>query len=158
MQKIRPCLWFNGRAQEAVDFYLSVFDDGELLETSRYGEGAPMPAGEILTAVFRIQGQEFMILNGGPHYTLSPAVSFVVRCETQDEVDHYWNLLTEGGEEMPCAWLTDKFGVSWQIVPEALPRMLKDPDPQKAGRVMEAMMSMKKIDIAALEAARGGKG
>lgn len=148
MQKIRPCLWFDGQVEEAIAFYLSIFKDGEMLEMMRKGETGPGPAGEPLTAAIRLQDQEIMFLNGGSHQKLTPAFSLSVSCKDQAEVDYYWNALTEGGEEMDCAWLKDKFGVCWQIVPEILPRLLQDPDKEKAARAMQAMMTMQKIDIA----------
>jgi predicted 3-demethylubiquinone-9 3-methyltransferase (glyoxalase superfamily) len=156
MQELSTCLWFDGKAEEAMNFYVSVFKDAKVIGVSRYGENAPMPAGTVLTATFEINGMRFTALNGGPQYHFTPAISFIVPCETQDEVDYYWEKLTDGGIEMPCAWLSDKYGVSWQIVPNALMRLMSDPDKEKAGRVMHAMFQMKKIDIAALEAAYQG--
>jgi predicted 3-demethylubiquinone-9 3-methyltransferase (glyoxalase superfamily) len=153
MQKITPFLWFNGNAEEAVNFYLSIFKNAKIRATVPYGDAGPGPKGSIMTIDFELDGQVFTALNGGPHFTFTPAVSFVVRCETQEEVDHYWNKLAEGGEEMPCAWVTDRFGVTWQIVPNALIEMLQDKDPEKARKTMEAMLKMKKIDIAALREA-----
>lgn len=153
MQKITPFLWFDHQAEEAMNFYLSIFKDSKILNVNRYGEGAPLPKGTVLTASFMLNGQEFIALNGGPMYKFSPAISFVVNCNTQAEVDHYWEKLGAGGKENRCAWLDDKFGVSWQIVPKQLGKLLSDPDPVKAGRVMQAMMQMKKIDIAALQRA-----
>lgn len=156
MQELSTCLWFDGRAEEAMNFYVSVFKEAKVLGISRYGGNAPLPAGTVLTATFEINGMRFTALNGGPQYHFTPAISFIVPCETQDEVDYYWEKLTDGGIEMPCAWLSDKFGISWQIVPNALMRLMSDPDKEKAGRVMAAMFQMKKIDIAALEAAYRG--
>jgi predicted 3-demethylubiquinone-9 3-methyltransferase (glyoxalase superfamily) len=156
MQKITPFLWFDGNAEEALNFYLSVFEGAELGEIQRYGDSAPMPKGTVLTATLKIFGQKFVLLNGGPQYKFTPAVSFLIDCETQAEVDRYWEKLTKGGQEQPCGWLVDKFGVSWQVVPTALPRLLFDPDPKKAGRAMNAMFQMKKIDIAAIERAAAG--
>jgi predicted 3-demethylubiquinone-9 3-methyltransferase (glyoxalase superfamily) len=157
MQKITPCLWFNGRVEEALDFYISIFRDAKIKKVSHYGEGAPMPAGSVLTAVFEIEGQEFMILNGGPHFTFSEAISFVVHCKDQQEVDYYWdNLLAGGGKESMCGWLKDKFGLSWQIVPLALNQLMSDKDPKKAERVMHALMKMVKLDVAKLEEAAKG--
>lgn len=154
MQKIMPCLWFDGHIDEAAKFYTSVFPDAKITNTASYGEGAPMPKGTPLTVIFEIAGQQFMLLNGGPHFQLNEAVSFYVHCKDQTEVDYYWQKLTaDGGEESMCGWLKDKYGVSWQIVPEALVRYLQDNDPAKANRVMQAMLQMRKIDVPALERA-----
>jgi predicted 3-demethylubiquinone-9 3-methyltransferase (glyoxalase superfamily) len=154
MQKITPFLWFDGKAEEAADFYTSVFSNSKILGIMRYGEGTPYPKGTAMTAKFLLEGQEFVALNGGPQYTFTPAISFVVNCETQQEVDALWSRLTaDGGEEVQCGWLKDKFGVSWQIVPVALMTMLNDSDAARAQRVMMAMMQMKKIDISLLERA-----
>jgi two-component system sensor histidine kinase QseC len=154
MSRITPCLWFDRNAREAVEFYASVFDDSEVLETSYYLEGAPMPAGTELTIRFRIRGEEFLALNGGPYFKLNEAVSFVVNCETQQEVDEYWDaLLAGGGQEQQCGWLKDRFGLSWQIVPVQVEKLITDPDHAKRQRVMDALMAMVKIDVAALEAA-----
>jgi len=153
MQKITPFLWFNDQAEEAVNFYVSIFDDAEVLNISRY-EGGPME-GKVLTAVFQLNGQEFMALDGGPEFSFTEAISFFVHCESQEEVDYYWEKLTEGGDEsaQQCGWLKDKYGVSWQIIPTALPELLNHPDPEKAQRVMQAMLQMKKIDIQGLRQA-----
>jgi predicted 3-demethylubiquinone-9 3-methyltransferase (glyoxalase superfamily) len=153
IQKITPFLWFNNQAEEAMNFYVSVFKDSKVLSISRYGEGAPVPAGTVMTANFLIEGQQFTALNGGPVFSFTPAISFVIHCTTQAEVDHYWETLTKGGEEVQCGWLKDKFGVSWQVVPEALGRLLNNPDPNKAQRAMQAMFAMKKIDISQLQEA-----
>jgi predicted 3-demethylubiquinone-9 3-methyltransferase (glyoxalase superfamily) len=153
MQKITPFLWFDGKAEEAANFYTSIFADSKIVSISRYGEGTPAPKGTVMTVKFLIEGQEFVALNGGPHYTFSPAISFVVNCKTQGEVDEFWEKLSAGGEQIQCGWLKDKFGVSWQIVPTALVEMLNDPDPLKAQRVMTAMLQMKKIDIGLLKQA-----
>jgi predicted 3-demethylubiquinone-9 3-methyltransferase (glyoxalase superfamily) len=154
MSKITPCLWFDRNAREAVEFYTSVFEDSEVLETSHYADNAPMPAGTELTIRFRMRGKEFLALNGGPYFTFNEAVSFVVHCESQDEVDDYWGRLLEGGgTEQQCGWVKDRFGVSWQIVPVQVPRLMTDPDPAKRQRVMDALMTMVKIDIAGLEEA-----
>ncbi|MDO8263056.1 MAG: VOC family protein [Gallionella sp.] len=157
MQKITPFLWFDNQAEDAANFYVSVFRNSKILSVQRYGqEGAEVsgrPKGSVMTASFLLDGQEFVALNGGPVYKISPAISFVVNCETQEEVDEYWQKLTAGGEEVQCGWLTDKFGVSWQIVPTQLDKLLSDPDPVKSGRVMQAMLQMKKIDIAGLKRA-----
>ena len=154
--QIAPCLWFDDRIEEAVKFYISLFG-GEIRATSYYGEAVPQMKGKVLTIVFALKDQEFMALNGGPHFKFTEAVSFMVRCEGQAEVDRYWNVLTaDGGEESQCGWLKDKYGLSWQIVPSVMPRLIGDKDPAKASRAMAAMMTMKKLDIAALEKAHAG--
>ena len=153
MRKITPFLWFDGQAEQAMNFYVGVFKNSKVLSVNRYGKGAPVPEGTVLTASFELDGQQFVALNGGPMYKFSPATSFVVDCDTQEEVDYYWEKLGEGGTYNRCAWLDDKFGVTWQIVPKQLGQLLSDPDPVKAGRVMQAMMQMGKIDIAALQRA-----
>ena len=157
MQKIMPCLWFDSQAEEAVNFYTSLFKNSKITNMARYDEAGAkasgQPKGSIMTVVFQIDGQEFMALNGGPAFKFTEAVSFVVNCETQEEVDELWHKLTEGGEEVQCGWLKDKYGLSWQIVPTVLDEMISDPDPAKAQRVMEAMLQMKKIDIAGLKRA-----
>ena len=150
MQKIRPCLWFDGKAEEAANFYVSVFDDAKILDRMYYGEAGPGPKGSVLTVTFELCGQEFIALNGGPHYTFSPAISLFVTCRSQAEVDQYWEKLSAGGETQRCGWLTDKYGVSWQIVPAARGEMLQDKDPGKASRVMASMLTMIKLDIARL--------
>ena len=158
MQKITTFLTFNDQAEEAVKFYTSVLPNSKILTTTRYGEAGPGPKGALMTAVFQIDGQEFMALNGGPTFRFSPAISFSVDCKTQEEVDHYWAKLLEGGAPQQCGWLTDKFGVSWQIVPTILPEMLQDKDAEKAKRVMQAMLKMVKLDIKVLkEAGLGGR-
>lgn len=160
MQKITPFLWFDKEAEEAVNFYTSVFKDSKIVSITRYPEGPleePMKGmeGKVLTAVFELQGQQFMALDGGPIFKPTEAVSFYIPCEDQEEVDHLWGKLSEGGpvEAQQCGWLKDKYGFSWQIIPTALPRLLQDPDKAKSGRVMQAMLKMKKIVIADLEAA-----
>jgi len=153
MQKITPFLWFDNQAEEAMNFYVSIFKNSKVLSVNRYGEGAPAPKGTVMTANFQLEGQAFTALNGGPMFKFTPAISFVVHCETQAEVDEYWAKLSAGGKENQCAWLEDKFGVSWQIVPNVLIELLSDTDPAKAGRVMQAMMQMTKIDIAMLKCA-----
>ena len=153
MQKITPFLWFNDQAEEAMNFYTAIFKNSKIGSVSRYGEGGPGQPGSVMTATFELDGQEFMALNGGPLFTFTEAISFFVNCETQAEVDELWEKLTEGGEESQCGWLKDKYGLSWQIVPSALGELLNDPDAEKAGRVMNAMLQMKKIDIAGLRAA-----
>ena len=152
-KKITTFLTFDDRAEEAVDFYTSVFDDSRVLSKSYYGEAGPGEAGSLMTATFQLAGQEFMALNGGPSFTFSQGISLFVDCEDQDEVDELWETLSEGGEKGPCGWLTDKFGVSWQIVPRALGELLGDEDPAKAQRVMSAMLQMSKIEIEGLRKA-----
>ena len=155
-KKISPCLWFDGRITEAVNFYISVFG-GKILDTMQYPEGGPQPKGTPLTITFMLQDEQFVALNGGPHFKFNEAVSFMVQCETQAEVDRYWDTLTaEGGEESQCGWLKDKYGLSWQIVPTQLLEYIADKDNAKAKRAMQAMMTMKKIDIAAVRAAHAG--
>lgn len=153
MTTITPFLWFDDKAEEAVRFYMSVFKDSKLLTIARYGEAGPGPTGSVMTVAFELQGQKFIALNGGPHYSFTPAVSFVVNCETQWEIDHYWERLLEGGKANRCGWLTDKYGLSWQIVPTALPELLQDKDPAKRKRVMEVMLKMVKLDIDTLRRA-----
>jgi predicted 3-demethylubiquinone-9 3-methyltransferase (glyoxalase superfamily) len=157
MQKITPFLWFDNQAEEAMNFYVSIFKNSKVLGVNRYGEGSPALKGSVMTANFQLEGQTFTAFNGGPMYKFSPATSFVVHCETQAEVDYYWDKLGAGGKPNQCAWLDDKFGVTWQIVPNILIELLGDPDPAKAGRVMQAMMQMTKIDIAALQRAYDGQ-
>lgn len=157
MQKITTFLTFNNQAEEAINLYVSIFPNSKILTISRYGEGAPMPAGTVMSASFELDGQQFTALNGGPMFTFSPAISFFVKCDTQAEVDYYWEKLTEGGSEEPCGWLKDKFGLSWQIIPNALGELIGHPDREKAGRALQAMLQMKKIDIAALRAAFDGQ-
>ncbi len=149
MQKITPYLWFNGRAEEAMNFYVSVFEDAVVVNVNRIGDN-------IVTGSFRLFGQEFMVLDGGPMFSFSPAISFFVNCATQDEVDRLWARLLEGGEEQSCGWLTDKFGLSWQIIPSALGKLMNSNDANAAQRVMQAMLKMKKIIIADLEVAHSG--
>ncbi len=153
MSGITPFLWFDTEGEEAAELYVSLFPNSRIVTTTRYGAGGPRPEGMVMTVAFELDGSPFVILNGGPQYTFSEAVSFSISCETQQEVDHYWEKLSEGGEEGPCGWLKDRFGVSWQVVPTALPRLLSDPDKERAQRVMAAMMQMGKLDIAGLEAA-----
>jgi predicted 3-demethylubiquinone-9 3-methyltransferase (glyoxalase superfamily) len=153
MLKITPFLTFNNQAEEAVNFYVSVFKNSRILNESRYGEGAPAPAGSLMTATFILEGQEFTALNGGPHFTFAQGFSIFVSCETQAEVDELWEKLSAGGEKGPCGWLTDQFGVSWQVIPTALSQLMQDENPQKAQAVMGAMLQMSKIDIAALRRA-----
>ena len=153
MQKITPFLWFDDNAEEAINFYTSIFKDSKIENISHYGDEGPGPAGSVMMANFKLNGQDFMVLNGGPEFTFSEAISFFVSCETQAEVDYYWDRLSEGGETQQCGWLKDKFGLSWQIVPTALGELMGDKDPEKAGRVMQAMLKMVKIDIAGLQQA-----
>ena len=153
MKKITPFLWFDDQAEEAMNFYVSVFKNSKVLGISRYGEGAPRPAGMVMTASFELDGQEFTALNAGPLFKFTEAISFFVNCETQAEVDELWKKLSAGGEEGQCGWLKDKYGLSWQIVPTALGELMGDPDPVKSQRVMQAMLKMKKIDIAGLRKA-----
>ncbi len=152
-KKITTFLTFDDRAEEAVAFYTSVFDDSRILSTNRYGEAGPAPAGTFMSATFELAGQEFMALNGGPSFSFAQGISLFVDCETQEEVDELWERLSEGGEKQPCGWLKDKFGVSWQIIPRALGQFLDDDDPEKARRVMEAMLGMSKIEIEGLRRA-----
>jgi predicted 3-demethylubiquinone-9 3-methyltransferase (glyoxalase superfamily) len=154
IQKITPFLWFDHRAEEAANFYTSIFPNSKIVKVVRYGKTGPGPAGSVMTVEFQLEGQTFVALNGGPHFKFTEAVSFVVNCQSQDEVDRYWEKLSAGGAEVQCGWLKDKFGLSWQIVPTALPELLNDPDPKKAERVMKVMLTMKKLDIAALKKAR----
>ena len=157
MQKITPFLWFNDKAEEAIKFYTSIFKHSKIKGVTRYGDAGPGPKGSVMTASFLLEGQEFVALNGGPIFTFTPAISFVVNCRTQAEVDRLWDNLSAGGETGQCGWLKDKYGVSWQIVPTILVKLLSDRDPVKANRVMQAMLQMKKIDIAQLKQAYGRK-
>lgn len=153
MQKITPFLWFDDNAEEAMNFYVSVFKNSKVGSVSRYGEAGPGPKGTVMSATFQLEGQEFMALNGGPQFKFTPAISFFVDCETQEEVDALWEKLSAGGRKDRCGWLQDKFGVSWQIIPSALRRLLNGNDPAKSQRVMKAMLQMDKIDIKRLEEA-----
>ena len=157
MQKITPYLWFDNNAEEAINFYTSIFKDAKMTECSRWGKGGPAPEGTIMVASFELAGQKFHALNGGPMFKFNEAVSFLVDCKDQEEVDYYWNKLTDGGVEQPCGWLKDKFGLSWQIIPKRLSELIGHKDREKAGRAMQAMMQMKKIDVAKLEAAFEGR-
>jgi predicted 3-demethylubiquinone-9 3-methyltransferase (glyoxalase superfamily) len=154
MKKITPFLWFNNNAEEAVNYYISIFKNSRIINLSRYGEGAPVPSGTVMTVTFELDGQELMALNGGSEFPFTEAISLFVNCETQGEVDEYWEKLTDGGEEIQCGWLKDKFGLVWQIVPNTLGDLLGDNDPVRASRVMQAMMQMKKIDINTLKKVR----
>lgn len=153
MQKVSPFLWFDNQAEEAAQYYVSIFRDGKITNVTRYGEGGMGEPGTVLTVSFTLFGQEFTALNGGPEFSFTPAISFFVECESQAEVDRYWDQLTEDGSEEPCGWLRDKYGVSWQIVPRVLMELLQDEDKEKAQRVTQAMLQMKRIDIATLQVA-----
>jgi predicted 3-demethylubiquinone-9 3-methyltransferase (glyoxalase superfamily) len=163
VSKIEPCLWFDDQAEDAANFYVSVFsarratmpDGGEskVLGVSRYGEAGPGPAGSVMTVDFLLEGQEFVALNGGPEFSFTPAISLIVNCETQEEVDQLWEMLSEGGRKGECGWLEDRFGVSWQVVPTVLTELLDDPDPERSQRVMRAMLEMQKLDISRLRRA-----
>ena len=153
MQKITPFLWFDGKAEEAMNFYVSVFKNSKVMRVTRYGEAGPGPKGTVMSATFELDGQQFYALNGGPQFTFTPAISFFVNCETQPEVDELWEKLSEGGKKERCGWLKDKYGLSWQIIPSALGKLLGDKDPAKANRVMMAMLQMDKIDIQRLQQA-----
>jgi predicted 3-demethylubiquinone-9 3-methyltransferase (glyoxalase superfamily) len=157
-QKIRTFLWFDKEAEEAARFYTSIFRNSKILDVARYGDAGPGPKGSVMIVTFQLDGQEFVALNGGPQFKFTEAISLMVSCDTQQEVDELWSRLSAGGAESQCGWLKDRFGLSWQIVPTALTRLLQDPDPAKSKRVMEAMLQMKKIDVAGLERAhRGGR-
>lgn len=151
MQMITPFLWFNNEAEEAVNFYLSIFKNSKIGSMARYGEAGPGPKDSVMTVSFELDGQSFVALNGGPNFKFTEAISSVVNCGSEEEANYYWNKLTDGGQESQCGWLKDKFGLSWQIVPTALPTLLQSNDPEKAKRVMQAMMQMKKIEIKTLE-------
>jgi predicted 3-demethylubiquinone-9 3-methyltransferase (glyoxalase superfamily) len=153
MQKITPFLWFDGKAEEAMRFYVSIFKNSKIGAITRYGDAGPGPKGTVMVATFQLEGQEFIALNGGPQFTFSPAISFVVNCETQEEVDAFWEKLSEGGEKLQCGWLRDKYGLSWQIVPTVLGEMMQDKDAEKSQRVMKAMLQMTKLDINGLKQA-----
>lgn len=153
MQKITPFLWFDDKAEEAMNFYVSIFNNSKVVSVTRYGDAGPGPKGTVMTAAFQLEGQEFVALNGGPQFKFTEAISFVVNCETQEEVDKFWKKLSEGGEKSRCGWLTDKYGLSWQVVPTVLEEMLQDKDPEKSQRVMKAMLQMDKMDIKTLKQA-----
>ena len=158
MQKITPFLWFENQAEEAVNFYVSVFKNAKLGQVARYPQGSPGGmAGKVMTASFQLEGTEFVALNGGPQYQMTPAISFVIPCEKQAEIDHYWEELSAGGKPQQCGWVTDRFGVTWQVVPSMLGKLLGGPDPARSQRVMQAMLPMQKIDIATLQRAAEGK-
>ena len=157
MKKITPCLWFDGKAEEAARFYASIIrKKSKIGAISRYGEGAPFPKGTVLTVTFTLLGQEFMALNGGPEYKFTPALSLMIECETQEEIDVLWDKLSEGGKKVQCGWLEDRYGLSWQVVPEGIGKMVADKDPAKAGRVIQAIMGMTKLDFKALRKAYRG--
>jgi predicted 3-demethylubiquinone-9 3-methyltransferase (glyoxalase superfamily) len=156
MQKIVPNLWFDTEAEEAAGFYVSVFKNSRIVNVARYTEAGPRPAGTVMTVEFELDGQRFVGINGGPQFTFDEAVSFQITCEDQDEVDYYWERLTDGGEESMCGWLKDRFGLSWQVVPAGMEDVFADPDPKRAERAMRAMLEMRKLDIAALRAAADG--
>ena len=153
MHKISPFLWFNDNAEEAVTFYTSTFKDSKITATTHYGSGGPGPAGSVMTMSFELNGQHFTALNGGPHYSFTPAISFVIMCDDQEEVDHYWDNFLQGGKAMQCGWITDKFGLSWQVIPSAMITMMTDKDPKKVQKVAQAMMKMVKLNIAELQRA-----
>jgi predicted 3-demethylubiquinone-9 3-methyltransferase (glyoxalase superfamily) len=153
MQKITTFLWFDDQAEEAMNFYTSIFKNSKVVSVSRYPEGGPGKPGTVMTGTFQIEGQEFIALNGGPEFKFNPAISLYVNCETQEEVDQLWEKLSAGGDPGPCGWLTDKFGLSWQIVPTVLGQLMGDKDPERAKRVMQAMLQMTKLDIAGLRRA-----
>ncbi|MEU2183684.1 VOC family protein [Streptomyces thermolilacinus] len=155
-QKIKPFLWFDTEAEEAAAHYTAIFPDSRVVEVARYPEGAPRPAGMVMTVEFELAGQRYVALNGGPEFRFNEAVSLAVECEDQEEIDHYWSRLSEGGEEGPCGWLKDKYGLSWQVGPRELDAMITDPDPDKARRATEVMMGMKKLDLQALRDAYQG--
>jgi predicted 3-demethylubiquinone-9 3-methyltransferase (glyoxalase superfamily) len=156
MQKITPCLWFDTEGEEAAQFYTSIFPNSKIVETTRYGSAGPRAEGTVMTVLFELDGQSFVALNGGPDFKPNEAISFEVDCDSQEEVDRYWNALSEGGEQGPCGWLKDKFGVSWQVTPKVLLELLTDSDQEKAQRVMAAMLKMGKIEIPELERAAAG--
>jgi|SRR4051812_42624825 len=156
-QRITPSLWFDTEAEDAANFYTSVFKNSRIVNVARYNEAAPRKAGTVMTVEWEIDGQRFVGINGGPQFTFSEAVSFQIHCADQDEVDYYWEKLTDGGSEGPCGWLKDKFGLSWQVVPEGMDALLSNPDQEKAKRAMEAMFKMKKLDIATLQRAAEGE-
>jgi predicted 3-demethylubiquinone-9 3-methyltransferase (glyoxalase superfamily) len=157
MQKITPFLWFDDKAEEAMNFYVSIFKNSKITGVSRYGDAGPGPKGTVMVGTFQLDGQEFMAINGGPHFKFTEAISLLVNCETQEEVDEYWEKLSEGGEKSRCGWLKDKYGLSWQVVPTILGELMRDKDAEKSKRVMEAMLRMDKIDIKTLKQAYEGQ-
>ncbi len=156
MPSITPSLWFDTQALEAAEFYMSIFPNSEIRRVTRHGEAGPGPAGTVLTVDFTLDGQRFTALNGGPQFSFDEAVSLLVECADQDEVDHYWDRLTDGGEESQCGWLKDRYGLSWQVVPAGLAELIDDPDPARADRAMRALLGMRKLDMAAIAAAAEG--
>jgi predicted 3-demethylubiquinone-9 3-methyltransferase (glyoxalase superfamily) len=157
MQKIIPFLWFDGNAEEAMNFYISIFKNSKVVSVTRYGEAGPGPKGTVMSATFQLEGQDFYALNGGPQFQFTPAISLFVNCETQQEVDELWEKLSEGGRKDRCGWLQDRYGLSWQVIPTTLGKLLRDKDPEKSNRVMKAMLQMDKIDIQRLKRAYDGK-
>jgi len=157
MQKITTFLWFDNQAEEAMNFYTSIFGNSKILNVSRYGDAGPGPKGTVMVGTFQLEGQEFMALNGGPHFKFTEAISLVINCETQEEVDNFWEKLSEGGQKSQCGWLKDKYGLSWQVVPTILGELMQDKDPEKTNRVMQAVLKMTKLDIATLKQAYEGK-
>ena len=157
MPTITPCLWFDTKAEDAAELYVSVFPNSKILNVVRFGGAGPREAGTVMTVEFSLDGNDFVALNGGPEFTFTEAVSFQIFCDTQDEIDHYWYKLSDGGEEGPCGWLKDRFGLSWQVVPTVLSTLMSDPDPARAQRATSAMLGMRKLDIAALHAAADGE-
>ena len=155
-QQIKPNLWFDTEAQDAANFYTSIFDNSRIVSVSRYAEGSPRPAGMVMAVEFELNGQRFIGINGGPEFKFNEAISFLITCETQEEIDRYWERLTNGGEEGPCGWCKDRYGVSWQVAPSGMEEMLADPDQERAKRAMQAMMQMRKIDLGALREAADG--
>jgi len=156
MPRITPNLWFDTQGEEAAELYVSVFPNSKITNVSRYGDAGPRPAGTVMTVDFELDGHPFTAINGGPEFTFDEAVSFLINCDDQDEVDHYWTKLSDGGEEGPCGWLKDRYGLSWQVIPKALGELLGDPDPGRSQRAMTAMLGMQKIDVDALHAAADG--
>jgi predicted 3-demethylubiquinone-9 3-methyltransferase (glyoxalase superfamily) len=157
MNKISPCLWFDGNAEEAANFYVDTFKGARIVEIMRHTEASPGPAGSVLAVLFELEGEAFMALNGGSEFKFTPAISMFIKCDEQTEIDHYWDALMKGGQSMACGWLTDRFGVTWQIAPRRLLEMLQDPDPVKANRTMQSMMGMIRLDLAALDRAYNGE-
>jgi len=156
MQRIVTNLWFDTEAEEAAEFYTSIFKDSRIVHVARYTEAGPRPAGMVMTVEFELDGQRFIGINGGPEFKFDEAISLMINCETQDEIDYYWERLTEGGEESQCGWLKDRYGLSWQVVPTGMDEVFSDPDPERARRAMEALLKMRKLDIAALRSAADG--
>ncbi len=153
LRKITPCLWFDDQSEEAATFYTGIFENSRILDVTHYGTAGPRPEGMVMTVNFELDGQEFVALNGGPEFTFDEAISFQVNCDSQEEVDRFWSQLSEGGQEGPCGWVKDKFGLSWQIVPTVMDKLIRDPDSDRAQRAMKAMLGMSKLDIAELQRA-----